>query len=198
MYRPKSVSTLIEELVKLPGIGQKTAERLAFYILKASKDEAERLAMAILDLKGMIRQCSICHNITDHDPCEICTNHRRDKSTLCVVEEPHDLYAIEKTGGYKGCYHVLMGVISPLEGIGPDDLTISGLMNRIERDSIKEVIIATNPNMEGDATAMYISKLIKPLQVKATRIARGLPMGGDLEYADEVTLMKSFEGRMEI
>lgn len=198
MYHPKSVSTLIEELVKLPGVGQKTAERLAFFILKASKNEAEKLARAILDVKGTIRQCSICNSIADHDPCEICGNPKRDKTTLCVIEEPHDLFAIEKTGGYRGSYHVLMGVLSPLDGIGPDDLSIDGLVNRIERDGIKEVIIATNPNMEGDATAMYISNLIKPLEVKVTRIARGLPMGGDLEYADEVTLMKSFEGRMEI
>ncbi len=198
MYHPKSVSTLIGELVKLPGVGQKTAERLAFFILKASKNEAEKLARAILDVKGTIRQCSICNSIADSDPCEICGNPKRDKTTLCVIEEPHDLFAIEKTGGYRGYYHVLMGVLSPLDGVGPDDLSIDGLVNRIEKDGIKEVIIATNPNMEGDATAMYISNLIKPLEVKVTRIARGLPMGGDLEYADEVTLMKSFEGRMEI
>jgi recombination protein RecR len=189
------VQTLIEELKKLPGIGSKSAQRLAFHIIRASKNDAERLAHAILQLKESIRYCSICNNITDIDPCRYCSDPSRDRGIICVVEEPHNLIAIEKTREFHGLYHVLLGVLSPLQGIGPEQLRIQGLLERIKDGTVKEVIIATNPSVEGEATALYLSKLIKPSDIKVTRIAMGVPVGGDLDYADEVTVSKALEGR---
>lgn len=196
-YYAKPLGHLIDELSKLPGIGPKTAQRLAFHILKSPKDKAERLADAIIQAKNTVLYCSVCGNFTDIDPCSICSLEYRDGSTIMVVEDPKDVVALEKTRGYKGLYHVLHGAISPLEGIGPDDIKIRELLRRITPE-VKEVILATNPNVEGEATAMYLAKLLKALEVKVTRIAHGVPMGGDLEYADEVTLAKSIEGRQEI
>lgn len=192
----ESVDRLIEEFSKLPGIGRKTAMRLAFYVLKEDKTEAERLAQALLDVKERVKYCSICFNITETDPCFVCQDEKRDKSIICVVEEANDVLALEKTGEYKGLYHVLGGALSPLDGIGPDNLRAKELLLRL-KDEVNEVILATNPNVEGEATAIYLSKLIKPLGIKVTRIARGLPVGGDLEYADQVTLMRALEGRRE-
>lgn len=196
-YYAEPLDRLIGELSRLPGIGPKTAQRLAFYILKISKDRVESLADAILQAKELITYCSICGNFTDVDPCSICQTPYRDKNTIMVVEDPKDIVAMEKTRDYKGLYHVLHGAISPLEGVGPDDIKIKELLARITPE-IKEVILATNPNVEGEATAMYLAKLLKPLDVKVTRIAYGIPMGGDLEYADEVTLTKALEGRQKI
>jgi len=198
MKGPESLFKLIEELRKLPGVGRKTAERLAFYILKSQRHEADALVKAILELKEKVRLCSVCSSITEVDPCNICSDMNREKNMLCVVEEPHDVFAIEKTREFKGSYHVLMGVLSPLDGVGPSDLKIEELLNRVRENGIREVILATNPNLEGEATAMYIAKVLKPFGMKVTRIARGLPVGGDLEYADEVTLTKSIEGRQEM
>lgn len=196
-YYAKPLERLIEELSRLPGIGPKTAQRLAFYILKMPEERVSSLAEAILQAKESITYCSICGNLTDVDPCSICEAPYRDKNVIMVVEDPKDVVAIEKTRDYKGLYHVLHGAISPLEGIGPDDIKIKELLARITPE-VKEVILATNPNVEGEATAMYIAKLLKALDVKVTRIAHGIPMGGDLEYADEVTLTKALEGRREI
>lgn len=198
MKGPESLFKLVDELRKLPGVGRKTAERLAFYILKSERHEADALARAITELKEKVKLCSVCSSITEVDPCNICSDMNREKNTLCVVEEPHDVFAIEKTKEYKGSYHVLMGVLSPLDGVGPSDLKIEELLNRVRENGIREVILATNPNLEGEATAMYIAKVLKPFGMKVTRIARGLPVGGDLEYADEVTLTKSIEGRQEM
>ncbi len=192
----ESVDRLIEEFSKLPGIGRKTAMRLAFYILKEDKSEAERLAQALIDVKERVKYCSICFNITETDPCFVCQDEKRDKSIICVVEEANDVLALEKTGEYNGLYHVLGGALSPLDGIGPDNLRTKELLLRL-KDGVNEVILATNPNVEGEATAIYLSKLIKPLGIKVTRIARGLPVGGDLEYADQVTLSRALEGRRE-
>lgn len=194
----KSLQRLISALHRLPGIGPKSAQRLAFHILKSSRAEANELAQAILAAKENMKSCSVCGNITDSDPCLICDDSTRDGSTICVVEQPQDIFVFEKMGEYKGTYHVLMGALSPLDGVGPDDLKIKELVTRIEQDKIKEVIIATNPNVEGEATAAYLSKLIKPLGVKVTQLAQGMPMGSDLEYADEVTLAKALEGRREV
>jgi len=194
----KSLQRLISALHRLPGIGPKSAQRLAFHILKSSRAEANELAQAILSAKEKMKSCSVCGNITDSDPCSICDDSTRDRSTICVVEEPQDIFVFEKMGEYKGTYHVLMGALSPLDGVGPDDLKIKELVVRIQRGKMGEVIIATNPNVEGEATAAYLSKLIKPLGVKVTRLAQGMPMGGDLEYADEVTLSKALEGRREL
>lgn len=188
---------LIEAFRKLPGIGAKSAQRLAFHVLRSSREDAQRLASALLEVKDTIRLCSVCFNITDTDPCVICADDDRDKSQLCVVEEPHNLVAIEKSG-FRGLYHVLHGSIAPLRGIGPDDLKIGPLLQRLRDGSVKEVILATNPNVEGEATAVYLSRLLKPLGVRATRIALGLPVGSELEYADEVTVGKALEGRREI
>lgn len=196
-YAPTLVR-LIGELVRLPGIGPKTAQRLTFHLLKATKEEAVALAQAIIELKDRIQSCAVCYNISEGDQCNICADPNRDGSALCVVEEANDLWAIEKTASFKGRYHVLGGSLSPLEGRGPEQLTAKALLKRLEGGEVKEVILATNPNVEGEATAMYISRLLKPLGVRATRIARGLPMGSDLEYADEVTLSKALEGRREI
>ncbi|MCX7884461.1 MAG: recombination mediator RecR [Caloramator sp.] len=196
-FYPLPISRLIEEFSKLPGVGPKTAQRLAFYVLNMDMVEAEKLSSAIINAKNNIKYCSVCGNLTDEDPCIICRNTSRDSNLICVVEEPKDVIAMEKTREYKGLYHVLHGVISPLGGVGPDDIKIKELLGRITPD-IKEIIIATNPNVEGEATAMYIARLIKPLGVKVTRIAHGIPVGADLEYADEVTLSKALEGRREI
>lgn len=192
------VANLIEELSKLPGIGPKSAQRLAFYLLKTQPDEAKKLAEAIIHLKDKVKFCPICYNVTDEEICEFCRDEKRDDSLICLVEEPCDIVAIEKTGEYKGRYHVLGGVISPIDGVGPEDLRIKELLNRLKDDKVKEIIIATNPNIEGEATAMYVAKLIRPLGVKLTRLASGLPVGGDLEYADEVTLGSALKGRREI
>jgi len=194
----KPIDDLIEALTKLPGIGRKTASRLAFYILRSNPSEAQRLARAILDVKEKIHFCSICFNLTDEDPCRICQDERRTREILCVVEGPNDLIAIENTGAFSGRYHVLHGTISPLEGIGPDDIKIRELMERLQREGVGEVILATNPTVEGGATALYLTELIKPLGVKVTRIAYGIPMGGEIEYSDGMTLSKALEGRREI
>jgi recombination protein RecR len=191
-----SIDKLIEEFSKLPGIGQKSAQRLAFYVLKIKKEEAKKLAQAILGVKEKVAYCSVCFNLTEDDPCRICKDKKRDSSAICVVEEANDVVAVEKTNQYKGLYHVLGGVLSPLDGIGPDELRIKELMSRLKK-GVKEVILATNPSAEGEATAVYLSKLIKPMGIKVTRIARGLPAGGDLEYADMATLSRALEGRVE-
>ena len=198
MKRPSAVTELIEELKRLPGIGQKTAERLSFFLMRGSAERANRLADAIRNVKEKIVLCSECHGITEINPCEICQDPKRDSSLVCVVEEPHDVYVMENIGHFRGRYHVLMGVISPLDGIGPAELTIEALKERVQKNNINEVILATNPDMEGESTAIYIAKILKPGNIKVTRIARGLPVGGEIEYADEVTLLKSLEGRTEM
>ena len=198
MKRPPAVIELIDELKKLPGIGQKTAERLSFFLMRSQANQATKLANAIQNIKEKIILCSLCHGITEADPCGICSDTSRDQKQICVVEEPHDVYVMENMGYFKGIYHVLMGVISPLDGIGPDDLNIDALKEKVSRKEIREVILATNPDMEGESTAVYVSKVLKPLDVRVTRIARGLPVGSDIEYADSVTLLKSIEGRMEM
>jgi len=189
---------LIGELTKLPGIGPKTGQRLAFHILGLNKSEVESLARAIVEAKENINYCSRCNDLTADDPCKICRSPDRERSLLCVVESSKDVIAMEKTGEYNGLYHVLHGSISPMDGVGPEDIEIDNLMPRIEKGEIEEIILATDPNAEGDATAMYLAKLLKPLGIKVTRIAHGLPVGGDLEYADEVTLSKALEGRREL
>ena len=197
MALPDPLIRLIEELQRLPGIGPKGAQRLAFHILKTPREQTDRLVVALRDVKERVTYCSICNNITDVDPCAYCSSDARDPRTICVVEEPQNVAAIEKTREFKGLYHVLMGAISPLQGIGPDDLKIKGLLGRIGA-GIDEVILATNPNVEGEATAIYLARLLKPLGVKVTRIATGVPVGSDLDYADEVTMTKSMEGRREV
>lgn len=194
---PKSVEKLIEQLSKLPGIGHKSAERLAFYLLRTTDNNLQGLAESIAKLKENIKTCSQCANLTESDPCEICTDSTRDPKLVCVVEEPLDIVAIEKTGQFKGLYHVLHGVISPINGIGPEDLFIAQLASRVGLGNVEELILATNPNIEGEATAAYIRKLLIPQKVKITRIAHGLPVGADIEYADEVTLIRALEGRRE-
>ena len=189
---------LSDEFAKMPGIGRKSANRLAFYILQISSQEAEKLTDAIKNAKKEIKLCSVCQSFTDIEPCAICSNVNRDSSMLCVVESPKDVIAMEKTNEYKGLYHVLHGVISPMDGIGPDDIKIKELLSRVANGEIREIIMATNPTVEGEATAMYIAKLLKPFEIKVTRIARGIPVGGDLEYTDEVTLARALEGRREI
>lgn len=193
-YSSVSMERAIAELSKLPGIGRKSAQRLVFFLLKAPKFEIQNLADALLALKDKVKFCSVCFNLTENDPCAICQSEKRDRSVICVVEEANDVLALERTGEYRGLYHVLGGALSPLEGVGPDDLSVRQLLPRINGNT-KEVIIATNPTTEGEATAIYLEKLIKPLHAKVTRIARGLPVGGDLEYADEITLTKALEGR---
>lgn len=192
------VARLIEEFEKLPGIGHKTAQRLAFHVLNMPLEKVERLANVISDAKIKTKYCSICGNLTDTEVCTLCGSNNRDSSIICVVEDPRDVSAMERIKEFKGLYHVLHGAISPMDGIGPEDIKIKELLLRIQDKEIKEVIIATNPNIEGEATAMYISKLLKPLGIKTTRIAHGIPVGGDLEYADEVTLAKALEGRREL
>lgn len=195
-YYAKPLNRLIGELSKLPGIGGKTAQRLAFYILSLEDQEVEKLTGAITEAKAKMRYCSICGNLTDEDPCRICTDHSRDKSVICVVESPKDVAAMEKIREYKGLYHVLHGAISPMEGIGPEDINLKSLIKRLQgNDDVKEIILATNPNIEGEATAMYIARLINPSGINVTRIAHGIPVGGDLEYTDEITLLKAMEGR---
>ncbi len=189
------ISRLIHELSKLPGIGEKTASRLAMHILRASKEDARDLAEALLDLKEKIRFCSQCFNLTDQDPCWICRDSKRNREMICVVSGPEDLIALEKSGSYRGLYHVLQGVLSPLDGVGPKDLRLSELLSRLEGGKIQEVIVATNPSVEGEATAQYLAQILKPMGPKITRIARGVPMGGDLQYIDELTLSKSLENR---
>ncbi|OGW53506.1 MAG: recombination protein RecR [Nitrospirae bacterium RIFCSPLOWO2_02_42_7] len=198
MNSKSSFDRLIEELKRLPGIGQKTAQRLAFFLLKMPPDEAKGIAGAIIDVKDKSRFCSVCNNITEEDTCRICRDVNRDRTKVLVVEEPGTLYTIERTRGYKGLYHVMLGALSPLDGIGPDDIKINGLISRVENDGIKEVILAMDPDMAGEATAMYLTRLIKPMGVYVTRIAYGIPVGSDIEYADEVTLVKSLEGRREV
>lgn len=197
-HYPEPVARLIEALQRLPGIGPKTAQRLTFFLLKRPAEEVRELAAALVAVKERIVYCRTCFNVTDEDPCRICTDPTRDARLLCVVEEPNDLLAMERTGEYRGRYHVLLGALSPLDGIGPEDLKIRELLARLEGGETTEVILATNPNVEGEATALYLARLLKPLGLKVTRIARGLPVGGDLEYADQVTLSKALEGRREI
>lgn len=195
---PKPLATLINEMSKLPGIGSKTAQRLAFYILSLEDKEAKQLADAILTAKREMKYCSVCGNLTDQDPCAICSDPSRNSEEICVVESPKDVMAMERIREYNGLYHVLHGVISPMERIGPEDINLMPLLKRLQANDVKELIIATNPNIEGEATAMYLARLIKPSGIKVSRIAHGIPVGGDLEYADEVTLLKAMEGRREL
>jgi recombination protein RecR len=197
MSLPDPLVRLIEELQRLPGIGPKGAQRLAFHILRTPREQADRLVEAVRDVKERVTYCSVCNNITDADPCAFCSNGARNHNVICVVEEPQNVTAIERTREFKGVYHVLMGALSPLQGIGPDDLKIKGLLTRLQ-NGVSEVILATNPNVDGEATAIYLARLLKPLGVKVTRIAMGVPVGSDLEYADEVTMHKAIEGRREV
>jgi len=192
------ITKLIEELSRLPGIGGKSAQRLAFYIIHLPKEKAQQLAASIIDARENVRYCDICCNLTDQNPCRICANTKRNPKEIMVVEDPRDMAAYERTQEYHGLYHVLHGAISPMHGVGPNDLTIAALLKRLQSQPVEEVIVATNPNVEGEATALYISKLVKPTGVKVTRIAHGVPVGGDLEYVDEVTLYRALEGRREI
>ena len=200
MLLPESIQSLVTALERLPGLGPKSASRLAFYLLRASEDVAQELSTALANLKANTAFCSECFNITDagRERCEICESHKRDSSLICVVEEALDVLALERTGGFQGKYHVLQGVLSPIEGIGPDDLKIKQLVERVARGGVGEIIIATNPSMEGDATAQYLSQQLEPMGVKVTRLARGLPVGGDLEYADQNTLLRARAGRHEM
>ena len=197
IYTSQALETLIGELSRLPGIGRKTAQRLALYLLKTDNDSADRLAKAIVEVKRRIRYCSSCWNITESDPCSICADPSRDHSSICVVEDPSDVLALEKTNEFRGLYHVLGGALSPLEGIGPDQLKIKELLARLKAE-VREVILAMNPDVEGEATTIYLGNLLKPLGVKVTRIARGVPVGGDLEFADEATLVRALEGRIVV
>jgi recombination protein RecR len=197
-YYPEPVARLIEALKMLPGIGPKTAQRLTFFLLKRPVEEVAGLADSLTQLKALIVHCSVCFNVTQDDPCRICRDPQRDAHALCVVEEPNDLLALERTGAFRGRYHVLLGALSPLDGIGPEDLKVRELLSRLEQEPVEEIILATNPSVEGEATAIYLAKLLKPLATRITRIARGLPVGGDLEYADEVTLAKALEGRRDM
>ncbi|PEA85776.1 recombination protein RecR [Bacillus thuringiensis] len=198
MHYPEPISKLIDGFMKLPGIGPKTAVRLAFFVLDMKEDDVLGFAKALVNAKRDLAYCSVCGHITDRDPCYICNDSHRDQSVVCVVQEPKDVIAMEKMKEYQGVYHVLRGAISPMEGIGPEDINIPQLLKRLHDETVQEVILATNPNIEGEATAMYISRLLKPTGIKVTRIAHGLPVGGDLEYADEVTLSKALEGRREV
>jgi len=197
MSLPDPLVRLIEELQRLPGIGPKGAQRLAFHILRTPREQTDRLVDAVRDVKERVTYCSICNNITDADPCVFCSNDARDSHIICVVEEPQNITAIEKTREFKGLYHVLMGALSPLQGVGPDDLKIKGLLSRLA-NGVTEVILATNPNVDGEYTAVYLARLLKPLGVKVTRIAMGLPVGSDLDYADEITMHRALEGRREV
>lgn len=198
MDYPAPLARLIDELSKMPTVGPKTAQRLAFHILRLPPEEAQALAEAILDVKARMRHCSTCFTITDVDPCATCTDPRRDAAVLCVVEDPRDVIALERTREFRGRYHVLHGAISPLDGIGPDDLKIPELLARVQAGGVREVIVATNPRVEGEATAIYLARVLKPLGVRVTRIAHGLPVGSDLEYADELTLARALEGRRDL
>jgi recombination protein RecR len=194
---PEPLTRLVEQLQRLPGIGAKGAQRLAFHVLKNPREDADRLCEAIRDVKERVTYCSVCNNITDSDPCVYCTGANRDARLICVVEEPQNVTVVEKTQGFKGLYHVLMGTLSPLHGVGPDDIKIKGLLSRVADGTVEEVILATNPTVEGEATALYLARLLKPLGVRVTRIAMGIPVGSDLEYADEVTMTRAMEGRRE-
>ena len=198
MSQPEPLTRLVEQLQRLPGIGRKSAQRLAFHVLKSPREDAERLAEALRDVKDKVAYCSVCNNVTDVDPCPICTDGSRDGRVICVVEEPTNVLAIERGRDYNGRYHVLMGALSPLQGVGPDALRIKGLLTRLSTGGTDEVILATNPNVEGEATAIYLARLLKPLGVKVTRIAMGVPVGSDLEYADDITMHKAIEGRREV
>ena len=195
---PKPLEILINELSKLPGIGGKTAQRLAFHVLSLDDKEVNQLAKALTNAKEQMKYCSVCGNLTDTDPCRICSDPARRQDVICVVESPRDVMAMERIREFNGLYHVLHGVISPMEGIGPEDINLKSLIARLQASDVKELIVATNPNIEGEATAMYIARLIKPAGIKVSRIAHGIPVGGDLEYADEVTLLKSLEGRRQL
>jgi recombination protein RecR len=197
-YYPEPVSRLIEALQRLPGIGPKTAQRLTFFLLKRPVEEVRELSESLVAVKERIVHCQTCFNVTDEDPCRICRDPGRETGLLCVVEEPNDLMALERTGEFKGRYHVLLGALSPLDGIGPEDIKVRELLARLDAGGHTEVILATNPNVEGEATALYLARLLRPLGLRVTRIARGLPVGGDLEYADQVTLSKALEGRREM
>jgi recombination protein RecR len=198
MARPDPLTKLVEQFQRLPGIGAKSAQRLAFHVLKTPREEIDRLADAMREVKERVTYCTICSNITDVDPCFYCTDAARDPRIICVVEEPENVTGVEKTRDFKGLYHVLMGALSPLHGVGPDDLKIKSLLGRVSAGTVEEVILATNPNVEGEATAIYLAKLLKPLGVRVTRIAMGVPVGSDLEYADEVTMQRAMEGRREL
>jgi recombination protein RecR len=198
MSQPEPLTRLVDELQRLPGIGRKSAQRLAFHILRATREDADRLCDAVRDVKDKVAHCSVCNSITDLDPCGYCTDDARDHRVICVVEEAQNVAVVEKTRAFRGTYHVLMGAISPLQGIGPDELKIKGLLSRVGAGTVEEVILATNPNVEGEATAIYLARLLKPLGVRVTRIAMGVPVGSDLEYADEVTMNKAMEGRREV
>ncbi|MCS7464543.1 recombination mediator RecR [Paenibacillus doosanensis] len=198
MFYPEPLAKLIDAFSRLPGIGPKTAARLAFHVLRMKEDDCIDFAKALVNVKRNLHYCSVCCNITDTDPCRICQDKTRDRSVICVVQEPKDLVAMERTREFNGYYHVLHGAISPMEGIGPDEIRIADLLKRLSDERVQELILATNPNIEGEATAMYLSRLVRPFGLKVTRIAHGLPVGGDLEYADEVTLTKALEGRREL
>lgn len=198
MYYPEPISKLIDSFMKLPGIGPKTAARLAFFVLTMKEDTVLNFAKALVDAKRNLMYCSTCGHITDVDPCQICSDKQRDVSTICVVQDPKDVIAMEKMRDYQGLYHVLHGAISPMDGVGPEDINVASLITRLQDERVQELILATNPTIEGEATAMYISRLVKPSGIRTTRIAHGLPVGGDLEYADEVTLSKALEGRREL
>ncbi|HZG83296.1 recombination mediator RecR [Paenibacillus sp.] len=198
MFYPEPIAKLIDSFSRLPGVGPKTAARLAFHVLRMKEEDVVNFAKALVNVKRNLLYCSVCCNITDTDPCRVCSDKNRDRSVICVVQEARDLVAMERTKEYHGLYHVLQGAISPMEGIGPDDIRVAELLRRLADDEVQELILATNPNIEGEATAMYLSRLVKPFAIKVTRIAHGLPVGGDLEYADEVTLSKALEGRREL
>ena len=198
LYYPRPLSRLTEELARLPGIGPKTSQRLAFHIIALSREDVHSLAQALIEAKEKSFYCSRCFNITDMDPCRICTDPARDRSLLCVVGDPRDVFAMEKTREYRGLYHVLHGAISPMEGIGPDDIKLKELLARLQQEELKEIILATDPTVEGEATAMYVARLLKPMGYRVSRLASGLPVGGNLEYVDEVTLGKALEGRREL
>ncbi len=198
MALPASLQELVDQFKKLPGVGAKSAQRLAFHILRAPREDAERLCQAIRDVKDRVTYCTTCNNITDTDPCLMCGDEARDHRVICVVEEPQNVNVVDRSGGFRGVYHVLMGAISPLQGVGPDDLKIKGLLARIGTDGVDEVILATNPNVEGEATAIYLARLLKPLGIRVTRIATGIPVGSDIDYADDLTVGKAMDGRREV
>ena len=198
MSHPESLSRLIERLQKLPGIGAKSAQRLAYHVLRTPREDADLLCAAIQDVKERVTYCTVCNNITDVDQCGFCADERRDRHVICVVEEPQNVAAIEKTREFRGLYHVLMGALSPLQGVGPDDLKIKGLLSRVADGGVTEVVLATNPNVEGEATALYLARLLKPLGLRVTRIATGIPVGSDIEYADEITMSKAMAGRRDV
>jgi recombination protein RecR len=198
LFYPEPIAKLIDSFSRLPGVGPKTAARLAFFILRMKEEDVVNFAKALVNVKRNLLYCSVCCNITDTDPCRVCSDPKRDRSVICIVQEARDLVAMERTKEFHGMYHVLQGAISPMEGIGPDDIRVAELLKRLADEEVQELILATNPNIEGEATAMYLSRLVRPFQLKVTRIAHGLPVGGDLEYADEITLSRALEGRREM